>query len=458
MFSVHRVILMGKYFGTSGIREVVNEKLTPDLALKVGKALGTFLGEGRVVVGMDTRTSGEMLKNALISGLLGTGVDVIDIGLSPTPLTGFAIRLYEADAGVTITASHNPPQYNGIKVWQPNGMAYTSEMESELERILEEEKFQQASWDRIGKLTKADPKKEYIKKALEMVELSKSYKVVVDCGNGAGSIVSPYLQRELGNKVVSLNSHPSGFFVRELEPNAKSLSALSKAVKSFGADVGIAHDGDADRIGVVDDQGNFVEYEVMLSLISGYMLRKFGKGKIITTVDAGFALDDYVKPLGGEVVRVRVGDVAVAEGITREKAIFGGEPSGTWIIPQWNLTPDGIFAGALVLEMIDKLGPISELAKEVPRYVTLRAKIPCPNEKKAKAMELIAKEALENFDYKRLIDIDGVRIENDEWWILFRPSGTEPIMRITLEAHTEEKARELMNKAKELVERAIREA
>ncbi|EHR78526.1 phosphoglucosamine mutase [Thermococcus litoralis DSM 5473] len=449
---------MGKYFGTSGIREVVNEKLTPDLALKVGKALGTFLGEGRVVVGMDTRTSGEMLKNALISGLLGTGVDVIDIGLSPTPLTGFAIRLYEADAGVTITASHNPPQYNGIKVWQPNGMAYTSEMESELERILEEEKFQQASWDRIGKLTKADPKKEYIKKALEMVELSKSYKVVVDCGNGAGSIVSPYLQRELGNKVVSLNSHPSGFFVRELEPNAKSLSALSKAVKSFGADVGIAHDGDADRIGVVDDQGNFVEYEVMLSLISGYMLRKFGKGKIITTVDAGFALDDYVKPLGGEVVRVRVGDVAVAEGITREKAIFGGEPSGTWIIPQWNLTPDGIFAGALVLEMIDKLGPISELAKEVPRYVTLRAKIPCPNEKKAKAMELIAKEALENFDYKRLIDIDGVRIENDEWWILFRPSGTEPIMRITLEAHTEEKARELMNKAKELVERAIREA
>ncbi|WP_042699014.1 phosphoglucosamine mutase [Thermococcus sp. PK] len=449
---------MGKYFGTSGIREVVNEKLTPDLALKVGKALGTFLGDGRVVVGMDTRTSGEMLKNALISGLLSTGIDVIDIGLSPTPLTGFAIKLYEADAGVTITASHNPPEYNGIKVWQPNGMAYTSEMENELERILEKEKFQQASWDRIGKLTKADPKKEYIKKALEMVELSKSYKVVVDCGNGAGSIVSPYLQRELGNKVVSLNSHPSGFFVRELEPNAKSLSALSKTVKSLGADVGIAHDGDADRIGVVDDQGNFVEYEVMLSLISGYMLRKFGKGKIVTTVDAGFALDDYVRPLGGEVVRVKVGDVAVAEGIAREKAVFGGEPSGTWIIPQWNLTPDGIFAGALVLEMIDKLGPLSELAKEVPRYVTLRAKIPCPNEKKAKAMELIAREALESFDYKRLIDIDGVRIENDEWWILFRPSGTEPIMRITLEAHTEEKAKELMEKARKLVERAIREA
>lgn len=449
---------MGKYFGTSGIREVVNEKLTPDLALKVGKALGTFLGEGRVIVGMDTRTSGEMLKNALISGLLSTGIDVIDIGLSPTPLTGFAIKLYEADAGVTITASHNPPQYNGIKVWQPNGMAYTSEMESELERILEEEKFQQASWDRVGKLTKADPKKEYIKKALEMIELSKSYKVVLDCGNGAGSILSPYLQRELGNKVVSLNSHPSGFFVRELEPNAKSLSTLSKVVKSLRADVGIAHDGDADRIGVVDDQGNFVEYEVMLSLISGYMLKKFGKGKVITTVDAGFALDDYVRPLGGEVVRVKVGDVAVAEGIVRERAVFGGEPSGTWIIPQWNLTPDGIFAGALVLEMIDKLGPLSELAKEVPRYVTLRTKIPCPNEKKAKAMELIAREALESFDYKRLIDIDGIRIENDEWWILFRPSGTEPIMRITLEAHTEEKAKELMEKAKELVERAIREA
>ncbi|USS40004.1 phosphoglucosamine mutase [Thermococcus aggregans] len=449
---------MVKYFGTSGIREVVNEKLTPDLALKVGKALGTYLGEGKVVVGMDTRTSGEMLKNALISGLLSTGIDVIDIGLSPTPLTGFAIKLYEADAGVTITASHNPPEYNGIKVWQPNGMAYTSEMENDLERILEEEKFHQAPWNEMGELTKADPKKEYIKRALEMIGLSKGYKVVVDCGNGAGSILSPYLQRELGNEVVSLNSHPSGFFVRELEPNAKSLEALSKAVKSLGADVGIAHDGDADRIGVVDDQGNFVEYEVMLSLISGYILRKFGKGKIITTVDAGFALDDYVKPLGGEVVRVKVGDVAVAEGVVGENAVFGGEPSGTWIIPQWNLTPDGIFAGALVLEMIDKFGPLSELAKEVPRYVTLREKIPCPNEKKAKAMEFIKREALQNFEYKRIIDIDGIRIENDEWWILFRPSGTEPIMRITLEAHTKEKAQELMEKARALVERAIKEA
>ena len=449
---------MGKYFGTSGIREVVNEKLTPELALNVGKALGTYLGEGKVVVGMDTRTSGEMLKNAMISGLLSTGIDVIDIGVSPTPLTGFAIRLYGADAGVTITASHNPPQYNGIKVWQPNGMAYTGDMENELEKILEEKSFKKAPWNEIGNLTTANPGREYIKKALEMVSLSKEYTVVVDAGNGAGALISPYLQRELGNKVISLNSHPSGYFIRELEPNAKSLEGLSKAVKVFNADVGIAHDGDADRIGVVDDEGNFVEYEGMLSLISGYMLRKFGKGKIITTVDAGFALDDYVKPLGGEVVRVKVGDVAVAEGIMRENAIFGGEPSGTWIMPQWNLTPDGIFAGALVLEMIDKLGPLSELAKEVPRYVTLRAKIPCPNGKKKKAMELIEKEALKSFSYKRLIDIDGVRIENDEWWILFRPSGTEPIMRITLEAHTKEKAEGLMKKAETLVKEAIKKA
>ena len=449
---------MGRYFGTSGIREIVNEKLTPELALRVGKALGTFLGEGKVVVGMDTRTSGEMLKNALISGLLSTGVDVVDIGIAPTPLTGFAIKLYEADAGVTITASHNPPEYNGIKVWQSNGMAYRSEMENELEKIMESGAFKKAGWNEIGRLSHADPREEYIRKVLDMIKLEDSYTVVVDTGNGAGSLVSPYLQRELGNRVVSLNAHPSGYFVRELEPNAKSLDWLAKTVKFMKADVGIAHDGDADRIGVVDDQGNFVEYEVMLSLISGYMLRRFGRGKIITTVDAGFALDDYVKPLGGEVVRVKVGDVAVAEGIVRENAIFGGEPSGTWIMPQWNLTPDGIFAGALVVEMIDKLGPLSKLAKEVPRYVTIRAKISCPNEKKRKAMEIISKEALNSFEYERLIDIDGIRIENDGWWILFRPSGTEPIMRITLEAHTREKAEELMKKAKELVERAIKEA
>ncbi|WP_099210017.1 phosphoglucosamine mutase [Thermococcus henrietii] len=449
---------MGRYFGTSGIRGLFNECVTPELALRVGKAVGTYLGGGRVVVGMDTRTSSETLKSALVSGLLSTGVEVIDIGLAPTPLTGFAIKLYEADAGVTITASHNPPEYNGIKVWQSNGMAYTPDMETELERILESGNFRKVPWNEIGTLRRADPKEEYIRKALEMVKLNDSYTVVVDSGNGAGSILSPYLQRELGNRVISLNSHPSGFFVRELEPNAKSLSGLAKTVRVMKADVGIAHDGDADRIGVVDDEGNFVEYEVMLSLIAGYMLRKFGKGKIVTTVDAGFALDDYVRPLGGEVIRTRVGDVAVADELAKHGGIFGGEPSGTWIIPQWNLTPDGIFAGALVLEMIDRLEPISELAKEVPRYVTLRAKIPCPNEKKAKAMEIIAREALKSFDYERLIDIDGIRIENGDWWVLFRPSGTEPIMRITLEAHTEEKAKELMEKAEKLVRSAVERA
>ena len=448
---------MGKYFGTSGIREVFNEGLTPELALRVGRALGTYLNGGTVVIGKDTRTSGDVIKSAVISGLLSAGVDVIDIGLATTPLTGFAIRLYGADAGVTITASHNPPEYNGIKVWQANGMAYTPEMERELEAIMDSGSFKKAPWNEIGTLRRADPREEYIKEALKFVELERSYTVVLDSGNGAGSTVSPYLQRELGNRAISLNSHPSGFFVRELEPNAKSLSALAKAVKAMRADVGIAHDGDADRIGVVDDEGNFVEYEVMLSLIAGYMLRKFGKGKIVTTVDAGFALDDYVRPLGGEVIRTRVGDVAVAEELAKHGGIFGGEPSGTWIIPQWNLTPDGIFAGALVLEMIDKLGPISELAKEVPRYVTLRVKIPCPNEKKSRAMEIIAREALRAFDYKRIIDIDGIRIENDDWWVLFRPSGTEPIMRITLEAHTEEKAKELMEKAEVLVRMAIRE-
>ncbi|WP_457743128.1 phosphoglucosamine mutase [Thermococcus sp.] len=449
---------MGKYFGTSGIRGLFNEIVTPELALRVGKAIGTYLDGGKVVVGMDTRTSSETLKSALISGLLSTGAEVIDIGLAPTPLTGFAIGLYEADAGVTITASHNPPEYNGIKVWQSNGMAYTPDMENELEKILDSGNFRKVPWNEIGTLRRADPREDYIRKALEMVSLNDSYTVVVDTGNGAGSILSPYLQRELGNRVVSLNSHPSGFFVRELEPNARSLSMLAKTVKAMKADVGIAHDGDADRIGVVDDEGNFVEYEVMLSLIAGYTLKKFGKGKIVTTVDAGFALDDYVRHFGGEVIRTRVGDVAVADELARHGGIFGGEPSGTWIIPQWNLTPDGIFAGALVLEMIDRLGPLSELAKEVPRYVTLRAKIPCPNEKKAKAMEIIAREALQSFDYERLINIDGVRIEGKDWWILFRPSGTEPIMRITLEAHTEEKAKELMEKAEKLVREAIMRA
>lgn len=224
---------MGRYFGTSGIREVVNEKLTPELALKVGLALGTYLQEGKVVIGCDTRTSSVMLKNAVISGLLATGIDVIDIGLAPTPLTGFAIRLYNAEAGVTITASHNPPQYNGIKVWDRDGMAYTPDKEHELEKIIESGNFRRVPWNEVGTLKTANPRKEYIEAILREINLKGSYTVVIDAGNGAGSIVSPYLHRELGNRVITLNSDPSGFFVRELEPNKESLSMLEKPLKSL---------------------------------------------------------------------------------------------------------------------------------------------------------------------------------------------------------------------------------
>ncbi len=443
------------YFGTSGIRGVVNVLLTPELALRVGRAVGTYLEGGPAIVGMDTRTSGEMIKSAVISGLLSTGVDVIDIGLAPTPLTGFAIKLYEAEAGVTVTASHNPPEYNGIKVWQSNGMAYTPDMEEEIEEILRSGNFRKAPWNGIGKLKRADPTDEYVEAAVERIELSGTYRVVIDTGNGAGSPVSPIIQRELGNKVISLNSHPSGFFVRELEPNARSLSGLARTVRAMKADVGIAHDGDADRIGVVDDEGNFIEYEVMLSLISRYMVEKHGGRKVVTTVDAGMTIGDYLKPLGVEIIRTPVGDVAVAEAIEREGAVFGGEPSGTWIMPQWNLTPDGIFAGALVVEMMDRWGKLSELVREVPQYFTMRRKVPCPEGRKEEAIKTIESMVRAEFDYSYLLDIDGIRIEGEDWWILIRPSGTEPIMRITLEAHTEEKARELMERAEKLVKRVI---
>ncbi len=443
------------YFGTSGIRGIINEALTPELALKVGRAIGSYLEQGPVVIGMDTRTSGEMIKSAVISGLLSAGMDVVDIGIAPTPLTGFAIKLYGAEAGVTVTASHNPPEYNGIKVWQSNGMAYTPDMEEEIEDIIRSGNFRKAAWNEIGKLKLEDPRDAYIEAVKRRIKLRKSYRVVVDTGNGAGSLISPLLQRELGNSAISLNGHPSGFFSRELELNADSLSNLSETVRVTEADLGIAHDGDADRIGVVDDEGNFVDYETMLSLISRYVIEKYGGKKVVTTVDAGMALGDYLKPLGVEIIRTRVGDVAVAEAIEREGAAFGGEPSGTWIIPQWNLTPDGIFAGALVVEMIDRLGPISELREKVPHYFTMRRKISCPNEKKEEALREIRRKIEKEFSYDYLIDIDGIRIEGEGWWILIRPSGTEPIMRITLEAHTEEKARELMERAERIVKRAI---
>ena len=429
-----------KLFGTSGIRGKIGSEVTCELALNVGKSLAYYLGNrGTVVIGYDTRTTNVMLDQAICAGLLESGVDVIKIGMVPTPLVGYATEKLNADAGIMLTASHNPSQYNGIKLWNRNGMAYTSSQEREIEEIYANKSYISVGWQDVGKLSvNEEIKGQYIDDLVSLVDIKKGLKVVIDCASGAGSEISPLVFRKAGCEVTTLNSQPDGFFPgRNPEPNAENLQTLMKTVVAVGADLGIAHDGDADRMITVDEKGNISPFDSLLALIS-----KQFDGDIVTTVDAGLCMDESVR---GKVIRTAVGDVNVAEVIIEEDAAFGGEPSGTWLHPDFCMCPDGILSGLRMAEIVSRDGKLSELLAEIPSYPNIREKITCSKEAKIKVMENMEELLTQAFD--DIVDVnslDGVRLTfSDDSWVLVRPSGTEDYIRITLESRDEDRAAEI---------------
>ena len=420
-----------KLFGTSGIRGKIGSEVTCELALNVGKSLAYSLGNhGTVVIGHDTRTTNEMLDQAICAGLLESGVNVVKIGMVPTPLVGYATLKLGADAGIMLTASHNPSQYNGIKLWNNNGMAYTQAQERKIEEIYADKLYTSVSWDKIGSLSFNDQiKGQYIDDLVSMVNIKKGLKVVIDCASGAGSEISPLVFRKAGCEVTTLNSQVDGFFPgRNPEPNAENLQNLMKTVVAVGADLGIAHDGDADRMITVDEKGNISPFDSLLALIS-----KEFDGDIVTTVDAGLCMDESVK---GEVIRTPVGDVNVAEEIININASFGGEPSGTWLHPDFCMCPDGILSGLRMAEVVSREGKLSELLNNIPSYPNIREKITCSKEAKVKVMENMKELLTSEFDdISEVNSIDGLRLTfSDDSWLLVRPSGTEDYIRITLES------------------------
>jgi len=429
-----------KLFGTSGIRGLIGSEVTCELALNVGKSLAYYLGnKGTVVIGYDTRTTNQMLDQAICAGLLESGVDVVKIGMVPTPLVGYATEKLDADAGIMLTASHNPSQYNGIKLWNKNGMAYTQAQERKIEEIYANRDYISVSWENVGKLSvNEEIKGQYIDDLVDMVDIKKGLKVVIDCASGAGSEISPLVFRKAGCEVTTLNSQPDGFFPgRNPEPNAENLQTLMKTVVAIGADLGIAHDGDADRMITVDENGNISPFDSLLALIS-----KQFDGDIVTTVDAGLCMDESVK---GEVLRTPVGDVNVAEVIIERDAAFGGEPSGTWLHPDFCMCPDGILSGLRMAEIVSRDGKLSELLAQIPQYPNIREKITCSKEAKVKVMENMEDLLRDAFD--DIVDVnslDGVRLTfSDDSWVLVRPSGTEDYIRITLESRDSQRAEEI---------------
>ena len=431
-----------KLFGSSGIRGIVNREVTPELALHVGLVLGSR--KKTAVIGRDTRVSAPMIEHALVAGLTAAGCDVTKVGMVTTPTLAYAARKYEC--GVMVTASHNPSEYVGIKLWNPDGMAFDSAQQEEIEEAIEKKDFSMVPWNLIGKISEDESAiRDHMHMIEDLVGDSK-LRVVLDCGCGAGSTISPYLLQELGCQIITLNSQPDGHFpARNPEPNDQNLSLLKKAVVEFGADLGIAHDGDADRMMAVDEKGNFVSGDELLAIFGRFECED-EKGSVVVPVDTSMMVDDYLE--GSEIIRTRVGDVYVAEGIKQCGAIYGGEPSGSWIFPKISYCPDGIYAAAKLVEIVGEK-KLSELRAELPVYDTKRGALACPNEKKAEFMKKV-KAKLEPLG--KVLDIDGIRVELEDGWVLVRPSGTEAKVRITAEA------RENVDKIYDMAEKIVKEA
>lgn len=416
-------------FGSSGIRGLANVEVTPELALSVGKIVGELYSSA--VVGRDPRTTGPMLASALTAGILAAGGDAIDGGLVSTPT--LARGAAEYGCGVMVTASHNPAPYNGIKLWNPDGMAFDERQQEEIEAALATGRYRAVPWDGVGRLSaRGDLIAQHIDAVLREVGHAK-LRIVVDCACGATATITPFLLREMGCDVVAINAQPDGHFPgREPEPTEANLSLLKSTVTSVGADLGIAHDGDGDRMVAVDRDGTFLGGDTLLALFAKREVRN----ALVVPVDASMVLEDLLPR--AKVYRTRVGDVYVASEIKRRGADFGGEPSGTWIFPKISLCPDGVYAAARLVKMAAE-EPLAAAVRSIPRYPTLRG---------AFAYEAVKRSAIES----RLdgvlrglgadvSTVDGWRLQWDDGWALVRFSGTEPKIRLLAESREEARAK-----------------
>jgi phosphoglucosamine mutase len=423
-------------FGTSGIRRIADKGLL-QLAVKVGLAVGNTCG--RAVVACDTRTSSGAMKHAVTSGLLAAGSRCYDAGVLPTPTLALAARGFEA--GVMITASHNPPQYNGIKLLNPDGCAFDSNQTRQIEETVLGDSCSTAPWNKMSYGDSYEEAVEqHIERILQDLPSKLKLKVVLDCGCGAAAMITPYLLKKLGCDMTDINCYPSGSPPHDVEPIEANLGDLIKATKELSADLGIAHDGDADRMMVVDNKGRFISGDKLMVILAQAVRAK----DIITTIDASMAIEE----IGFSVTRTRVGDTHVSEEL-RKGGDFGGEPSGCWVFPNISLCPDGIYAAALIASVASQQ-KLSLLVDKIPSYPLRRGSL----SSEGVAMSKL-EQRLKTIKPISVSNIDGMKLSFDDGWLLIRPSGTEPKIRITAEAKSEAKVRKLYNSGIEAIKECI---
>ncbi|MCP8311133.1 MAG: phosphoglucosamine mutase [Candidatus Methylarchaceae archaeon HK02M1] len=422
-----------KFFGTNGIRGIPGVDLTLEFIVEMSQAIGTYFGKGPILVGYDGRLSSPLISKAVSAGVMASGLDVSEAGLTPTPGLQYSVKKLGYNGGVMITASHNPPQYNGIKVVGPDGVEIPRQDEVEIERIYIDRVYKRADWRDIGSYrSESAVIQTYIEGTLSQVDedviKKRDLKVVLDLGNSVATLAIPYALSSLGCKVLTINGHIDGEFSgRGPEPTPSTLSGLSNNVKSSGADVGIAYDGDGDRAIFCDEKGIIHWGDMTGTLLVNYLLKKSPGALVVTTVSTSQMVDLVAKKRSSKVLRTRVGSVEVSRAMIDNDALLGLEENGGFFYAPHIQVRDGLMTSLLILEALSHDGrPFSEILLELPKFHQRKAKFQCPNEIKMEVMREIERRSKGKVE-----KIDGVKIWADEsTWILLRPSGTEPLIRV----------------------------
>ena len=429
-------------FRAYDIRGIFGEDLTEDIATRIGAALATLLDGKSVVVGRDVRISGEKLRNALISGLISR-CDVTDVGVLPTPLLYFATNRLRKDAGVMVTASHNPPQWNGFKAfWGQKGSIYGKDMEKirDYAKRIDPKKI-----GKKGKTANYDGViGEYQDFVQSKIRLEKKLKVVADTANGTCGLVTPALFERLGCEIITLNKEPDGTFPAHLPvPKEETLGELMEEVVKQKADFGVGYDGDGDRAVFIDEKGKLIPGDLTLIIFAKDALQKNPGGKVVYELSCSMAVEECVKKLGGIPIVERVGHTFIMDKMIRENALLGGEKSSHFYFADVYGMDDGTFASMKLAEILSKSNKkLSEMVAALPQYPSVYEKnFECPDNQKFVVIEKVRKQ-FKKYGLETL-DIDGVKLIEKDGWVILRPSNTEPVIRISAEARTKEKLKEL---------------
>ena len=448
---------MTRLFGTNGIRWIVGDRKGAMFPVRLGLAGGTHFGAGsRLCLGMDTRTTSPLIFNAVTSGLLACGCDVVNLGIVPTPLLQFAIPRMNADGGIMVTASHNPPEFNGLKCMARNGTEISKADERNIEDLYGNGKFALADWQGIGSVREERRIISTYKKAIvksSPLSPGKEPFIIVDCANATASLFTPDILTAIGCRVITLNAQPDGRFPGRLpEPTKENIGSLMTAVKDNGADFGVAHDGDADRAVFVDENGEFVTGDQSLAIFVRDALQRSGKGCVVTAINTSKMVSDVVEAHGGKLELTPIGSPLIAGRMRELEALIGGEGNGGVIFPEHLFSRDGMMTSTRMTQILSGAGKtLSEMVAALPKYNLQRDRLRLPDGISKEAVMERVKAGAEG----EVTEIDGLKMSHDDHWVLVRFSGTEAILRITVESDSSSKTSSILEEHKNRVEEII---